>query len=115
MSDDSAPERSKRDSIFRMARIVVPETGATITSRIRNVSDTGACIDAVEGIAVGQTIEVTIGKDAPVIARIAWTSERQFGIAFDRDDPLDHVVQFQSGGLIAKAGWMAGMRDRYRP
>ena len=112
MTLEQDTRRAKRDSVFRVATITIPDSNTALTSRVRNVSSGGARIDVVDGLQSGMQVEIAIGGQPAVAATIAWVADGQCGVVFDGAvSPADDVYRADP---TPTAGWMAELRDGYR-
>ena len=110
--DDAAATRAKRDSVFRSAQIVIDGVSRELACRVRNISDTGTCVDHKGELKQGMRVRIAIGKEAPVAGRVMWASDKLAGIAFAGahgvpDAPI-------ADPLTPTAGWLAERPDPYR-
>jgi hypothetical protein len=114
MDSEQESRRTKRDSVFRVATIFLPGSSEPVTGRARDVSDDGARIERIDGVHPGMEIRVAIGTGSAVAATVAWASDGQCGIVFDRCKPPAPEVQRSTVDAVPKAGWIADLRDGYR-
>lgn len=79
------PKRTqKRSRVFLAAD--VDFGGCRLRSRIRDISRTGALLEAETPPAVGTAVEVSCG-DSKVAARVVWSDGPRFGVEFDAPLP----------------------------
>ncbi|UUR08848.1 EAL domain-containing protein [Sphingomonas glaciei] len=74
-------QRSSRQSVYRKAGVL--HGGFYRSGIIRNLSETGALIDGIEGIAVHSMIIVDLGDGQLTFARVVRARSRKLGVHFD--------------------------------
>jgi hypothetical protein len=85
-SDDTDKRRQKRTRVIIRA-IVHTATGNQVERRVRNLSDTGACIDHSGDLAAGDQLFLDMGTRTALPARVVWARESLAGITFS--EPVD--------------------------
>jgi len=113
MMDPIVAEREKRSSVIIRAEIRAEGREAG-TSRVRNLSATGACIDNDGGLRTGDVVTMTMGAVTDMKAEIVWTREKLAGVRFERKVDLDDARKSGAVKATPKAGWIAGMNNAYR-
>ena len=85
--DNSSPaqKRRSRRSMLLMAATLEHDAGVSPVT-LRNLSADGALVEGDHGLAAGARI-IFHKNDLAVAGRVAWTSARRAGLAFDT--PLD--------------------------
>ena len=72
----------RRQRVLKGAKILIDRT-IVIDCTVRNVSETGACLQLPSPVGVPNRFEVMIGPDnAPRPCQLIWRSANQIGIAF---------------------------------
>ncbi len=87
-----AKQRSERQSMYRKVGVI--HGGRYADAVVRNLSDSGALLDGTIDLTPGDLILVDFGDGQVAFARVARTTGRQHGIAFEQ--PL---VDDGNGGL----------------
>ncbi|TCP32726.1 PilZ domain-containing protein [Sphingomonas sp. BK235] len=110
----SPPSREPRSSVILYALI---DTGSeAVECRVRNLSDTGACVDNAAGLVQGAEIRVTMGTLEQLVARVMWAKPTLAGLHFE--DRIDIAAarraRTRNTGVQPSAGWMQHIRDAYR-
>lgn len=86
------PPRPKRSSVFIDAAMDSQQQSASMqTVRIRNLSEGGAKIEG-KAPPVGTAILLSRG-DLEIAARVAWVSDRYFGVAFDEPVAVEQLMR----------------------
>jgi len=116
VTDDPTPDRAvtraKRDSVFRTAQVAVPGMPRALTCRVRNISETGTCVDHKGELEQGMLVQIAIGKDEPVAGRVMWAASTLAGIAFAGPKGVPDAPP--ADPLTPTAGWLAERPDAYR-
>ncbi|NJR79019.1 PilZ domain-containing protein [Sphingomonas corticis] len=112
MSTASLP-RPGRASVILYADIHTGR-GPETSCRVRNLSVTGACIDNVADLHVGERVRVTMGVLAPVAAQVIWSKPHLAGLRFDGEVDLAAARTPRRAGHAVSAGWIGGLDDPYR-
>ncbi len=105
--------RKKRSSVIIHAAVRHP-TGGTFERRIRNLSDTGACIDHDGEFAVGEELLLDMGTLSDVPAKVVWVKEKLAGITFSKPVDLAAARKPRGTAVTVKAGWLADLREMHR-
>ncbi|PXA97480.1 PilZ domain-containing protein [Nostoc sp. 3335mG] len=108
--------RSRRDSVILNARIETVDR--VFECRVRNLSQTGACIDNVGALRAGDRIAVTMGMVHHVEATVRWANGSRAGLHFE-DIQIDLAAARRPRGVLAEkprtvAGWLEHMHSPYR-
>lgn len=106
--------RAKRTSVILKARMTSLSHGSVSEHRVRNLSETGACLDYPGEIDAGAQVRLSIGEVFDVPACVVWARQRLLGIVFDKPIDLTAARKPAPQGLAIKAGWMTDMNDAYR-
>jgi|UPI000830A949 hypothetical protein len=92
------PPRPKRSSVFIDAAMDSQQPSASMqTVRIRDLSEGGAKIEG-KAPPVGTTVLLSRGG-IEIGARVAWVSDRYFGVAFDEPVAVEQLMR-----AVAKPG-----------
>lgn len=115
-SPQAFPPRPRRDSVILTARIEA--VGGLTECRVRNLSLTGACIDNVGNLRVGDRVLVTIGLAHHLEGSVRWAQVGRAGLYFERTR-IDIAAARRPRGTVAPAsrnaaGWLDQMRNPYR-
>jgi len=113
MSDDAGKRRDKRSSVIIRAVVHTP-TGNQVERRVRNLSDTGACIDNSGDLAEGDQLLLDMGTLTSLPARVVWARESLAGIAFAKPVDLAAARKPRGAAVTVKSGWLADLRDIHR-
>ena len=119
MREDTAPplaERPRRDSVILNAR--VESSGGITECRVRNLSETGACIDNNAGLRPDERVLVTMGTLHHVEATVRWIEGGRTGLHFE-GAKIDIAAARRPRGTVAPAsrnvaGWLDNMHNPYR-
>ncbi len=113
---NDVPSRERRSSVILRALI---ETGqATVDSRVRNLSASGACVDNDAGLVPGMRVLVSMGTLHHLHGEVMWATGRLIGLRFDAAS-IDIDSARKPRGTVASAspagaGWLAQIDDPYR-
>jgi diguanylate cyclase (GGDEF)-like protein/PAS domain S-box-containing protein len=77
-----ATQRSNRQSMFRKAGVI--DRNIYRSGTIRNLSDTGALIDGIDGIAAQSLIIVDLGEGQLTFARVVRAESSHIGVHFEQ-------------------------------
>ena len=119
MSEDTAPppaERPRRDSVILNARIETND--GVVECRVRNLSETGACIDNKAALRPDDRVLVTMGTVHHVEATVRWAEGGRVGLYFE-GAKIDIAAARRPRGTVAPAsrnvaGWLENMHSPYR-
>ena len=116
--DDTATpaERSRRDSVILNARVETSDR--VVECRVRNLSETGACIDNPAELAPGDRLLITMGMVHHVEATVRWASGGRAGLHFE-GATVDIAAARRPRGTVVPAsrnvaGWLDNMYSPYR-
>jgi PilZ domain len=88
--EDAAQRNAKRDSLFLGAIVRVKGQSGQIDVRVRNLSAGGLLAEAKRCPVQGAEITIELRKVGEIPARVMWSGEGRFGVAFDTPiDPQD--------------------------
>ncbi len=119
MSDSPSgpfPPRPRRDSVILNARVEAID--AAVECRVRNLSETGACIDNVADLPSDGRVLVTMGLLHHIEGRVRWAADGRAGLQFDQTR-VDVAAARRPRGTVAPpprhvAGWLSNMHSPYR-
>ncbi|MGN7161796.1 PilZ domain-containing protein [Sphingomonas sp. SAFR-052] len=116
VATDQPAERSRRDSVILNARIETPD--GMVECRVRNLSQTGACIDNVGNLRAGDRVLVTMGMVHHVEASVRWANGGRAGLHFEGVE-IDIAAARRPRGTVSAAprnvaGWLDNMYSPYR-
>ncbi len=113
---DQPIERSRRDSVILNARIETADQ--VIECRVRNLSQTGACIDNVGNFRAGDRVLVTMGMVHHVEASVRWANGGRAGLHFEGVEIDIAAARRPRGTVMAAsrtvAGWLDNIHNPYR-
>jgi hypothetical protein len=92
-ADDTAgaSQRARnRDSLFLMARLVVPDGREPHEVRVRNLSAGGLMVEWDKPLDDGAKVTLILRGVGEVTGRVAWCAEGRIGVAFD--EPIDPLL-----------------------
>lgn len=79
---------SFRDSLLMSARCRIPETGAEIAVKLRNISAQGLMAEGEGAPAKGTQVSLELRNLGWIEGRVAWAQDNRFGILFAQEiDP----------------------------
>ena len=79
----SEQRKAPRRRTLLSGNIVFNQRGSVISCVVRNLSDTGACIELPSPAGIPDTFELTIDPGNRVEnCRVAWRSEKRIGVRF---------------------------------
>lgn len=109
-------ERPRRDSVILNARIETND--GVVECRVRNLSETGACVDDNGTLRPEDRVLVTMGMVHHVEATVRWTEGGRVGLQFE-GAKIDIAAARRPRGTIAPAsrnvaGWLDNMHSPYR-
>lgn len=115
MEQPSRPLRAERASVMLTGVLYRQNRPAPTTHRVVNLSATGLRMSAVEGLAIGEMVAVTVGLVESALARVVRVDDASVALAFT--DPID-VVEARKrrrdvGAIVPRAGWLGEMQDAY--
>ncbi len=110
------PPRPRRDSVFLKAR--VESSDIVVECRVRNVSESGACIDDPVHLPRDGRVLVTMGTLHHLEGRVRWSHDGRAGVLFDSAH-IDVAAARRPRGAIEPvpqhlAGWLSQMHSPYR-
>ncbi|KQN71812.1 hypothetical protein ASE90_02270 [Sphingomonas sp. Leaf67] len=114
--DESSVERPRRHSVILNARI---EThGQVVECRVRNLSETGTCIDNLADLAAGDRVLITMGTVHHVEATVRWVDNGRAGLHFE-GVTVDIAAARRPRGTVVPAsrtvaGWLDNIHSPYR-
>lgn len=113
---DSFPGRARRDSVILNARIETADR--VVECRVRNLSQTGACIDNAGNLNPGDRVLVTMGMVHHVEASVRWARDGRAGLHFE-GALIDIGAARRPRGTVAAAprtvaGWLDNLHSPYR-
>ncbi len=74
---------SQRQRILKAGTIAF-DRAAGITCLLRNISDTGACLEVESQFGIPETFTLVVEKDALKLpCRVAWRSAKRIGVRFE--------------------------------
>ena len=119
MSDSSTgpfPPRPRRDSVLLTAR--VESSDQIVECRVRNLSESGACIDDPVHLPRDGRVLVTMGTLHHLEGRVRWAKDGRAGLLFDKAQ-IDVAAARRPRGAVAPvpqhlAGWLSNMYSPYR-
>ncbi|KQM57159.1 MULTISPECIES: PilZ domain-containing protein [unclassified Sphingomonas] len=119
MSDSPAdpfPSRPRRDSVFLKAR--VESSDLVVECRVRNLSESGACIDDPVHLPCDGRVLVTMGTLHHLEGRVRWAQDGRAGLLFDHAQ-VDVAAARRPRGAVPPAprhlaGWLSNMHSPYR-
>ncbi len=114
-SDPSCP-RPRRDSVILNARIEAIDR--VVECRVRNLSETGACIDDPAGLPPDGRVLVTIGALHHIEGQVRWTHAGRAGLHFT-SGRIDIAAARRPRGAVTpvpqnRAGWLDNLYSPYR-
>lgn len=116
--DDAATpaERSRRDSVILNARVETSDQ--VVECRVRNLSETGACIDNPVELVPGDRVLITMGTVHHVEATVRWAKGGRAGLHFE-GVKIDIVAARRPRGTVSPAsrtmaGWLDNIHNPYR-
>lgn len=72
----------QRRRVLKPASISINRTGG-IDCTVRNLSETGACLDVVSPLGIPDDFDLVIGEDHNHhLCHVIWRSEKRIGISF---------------------------------
>ncbi|MDJ0276107.1 PilZ domain-containing protein [Sphingomonas sp. 2R-10] len=115
-SSDRFPPRPRRDSVILHARVEAVDRVAEC--RVRNLSESGACIDDPAGLPSDGRVLVTMGTLHHVEGRVRWAQDGRAGLHFAASH-IDVAAARRPRGTVApapqnRAGWLANLHSPYR-
>lgn len=115
-SSDPFPPRPRRDSVILQARVEAVDR--VIECRVRNLSESGACIDDPAGLPSDGRVLVTMGALHHVEGYVRWAHDGRAGLHF-QSGKIDIAAARRSRGAVAatpqnRAGWLANIHSPYR-
>ena len=113
--DQTPPPREPRSTVI--IRAVVTHGDERSERRVRNLSTTGACVDAQGDLPEGATVTIEIGNARAVFADVVWVKSTMAGLRFR--SALDLAAARKprapsAPGALLKAGWAAELDHAYR-
>ncbi len=78
------PRSARAPRKVLLKRIVIAHDGMRAPATLRSISEGGAMIDGVWGLAEGTPIGIEFSKGRTVKAQVRWTRESRIGVKFDR-------------------------------
>ena len=72
---------------------VVSADGQEAVATVRDLSQQGARIACSRRLAIGQRVKLEADGLPPILARICWRSEAEFGLAFEQVFALDELAR----------------------
>lgn len=75
---------SKRDSLFLLTALCLPDGREVCKLRVRNLSAKGLMADCPEAVEKAQHVIIDLRGIGPVGGTIIWTTGERIGIAFDQ-------------------------------
>jgi hypothetical protein len=113
-NDDGAHHRRNKRSLVLLAAKVRMSKGE-LEVRLRNLSQNGALLEADTPPSVGTELVFERGETV-VKARVAWVSDRRFGIEFldpiEESEVLVHVGRPKTAPVEAQSFRRSGFRER---
>lgn len=115
-SDGPFPSRPRRASVFLTAR--VESSDRVAECRVRNLSESGVCIDDPMQLRPGERVLVTMGTLHHLEGCIRWARDGRAGLAFENGH-IDVAAARRPRGAVAAvpqhlAGWLSQMHNPYR-
>lgn len=95
--------RAARQNLLR--RVTVVDDEASYNATLRNISETGAMLEGVWGVAAGQSVRIELCADQSVIAKVRWARENRLGVEFE--SPIDRRADGSFPILLGRAGLIA--------
>ncbi len=83
--------RDPRVAVLRAATI--HSRHGTSPARVRNLSCSGAMMEASLALKVGESIRIDFGVGRPVRSAVRWIDDDRFGVAFDEPIELEQITQ----------------------
>lgn len=74
---------AKRDSLFLLTALCLPDGQEVCKLRVRNLSAKGLMADCPAAVEKGQQVMVDLRGIGPVSGSVVWTAGERLGIAFD--------------------------------
>ncbi|WP_430636867.1 PilZ domain-containing protein [Sphingomonas hankookensis] len=89
-----------------------------VEARVRNLSESGACIDDPAGLPPEGRVLVTMGTLHHIEGRVRWSHDGRAGLHFP-SDRIDIAAARRPRGALAatpqnRAGWLANIQSPYR-
>lgn len=116
MSDSAPAERAPRASVILRALIEASDMRAE--RRVRNLSQTGACVDNDGDLVPGMRVLVSMGSLSRIRGEVMWANDRFAGLHFGGQSiNLEDARKPRSAtdtGAEPGAGWLADINDAYR-
>jgi PilZ domain len=79
----SERRRHPRHSTLKAGRIVFNQRFSVISCTIRNISESGACLQVASSFGIPDCFDLTIEPEPSSRAyEVAWRSEQRIGVAF---------------------------------
>ncbi|MGT2513010.1 PilZ domain-containing protein [Sphingomonas panni] len=115
-SDGSFPSRARRASVFLTARVEASDRVAEC--RVRNLSESGVCIDDPGNLTAGGRVLVTMGTLHHLEGSVRWVRDGRAGLVFENGH-IDVAAARRPRGTVGPAsqhlaGWLSQMHDPYR-
>jgi hypothetical protein len=114
MNDQAERTRAKRSSVILKALVQSASAPAGVERRVRNLSNTGACVDHAGELSAGETVVLFMGEVADAVAHVMWATDRLAGLRFERDVDLEDARKHRTAAPTLRSGWMANMNHAYR-
>ncbi len=79
----SEKRKASRHRVLKVGTIVL-KSGGGISCMVRNVSETGACLEVASQFGIPDGFTLTIENDhTQRLCRVAWRIDKRIGVAFE--------------------------------